>query len=117
MRGRSSPSQSRRSRHLVASSASTFGSVHRQVRMPQEVRRLLLSGAVEGDPGADGGEHLLFFESKGRSQYVRDPLRYLYPLIYTSNVLNQDSELVPAESRCGVFGTQASLQTFGNRYE
>src|SRR5215204_52783 len=96
--------------HLVASSASTFGSVHRQVRMPQEVRRLLLSGAVEGDPGADGGEHLLFFESKGRSQYVRDPLRYLYPLIY-------DGELVSAESRCGILGTQASLQTLGNRYE
>src|SRR5215212_6143481 len=103
--------------HLVASSASTFGSVHRQVRMPQEVRRLLLSGAVEGDPGTDGGEHLLFFESKGRAQYVRDPLRYLNRLIYTRNVLNQDSELVPAEPGGGVLGTQASLQTLGNRYE
>src|SRR5215217_2210587 len=54
--------------NLVASLTSTFGSVHRQVRMPQEIRRLLLSGAVEGDPGANGGKHLLIFESKGRSQ-------------------------------------------------
>jgi hypothetical protein len=76
-----------------------------------------LSGAVEGDPGTDGGEHLLIFESKGGSQYLRDPLRYLNYLTYTSNVLNQDSELIPAEPRGGVFGTQASLQTFGNRYE
>src|SRR5919112_6400819 len=77
--------------HLVASLASMFGSVHRQVRMPQEIRWLLLSSAVEGDPGADGGEHLLFFESKGRAQYVRDPLCYLNRLTYTNNVLNQDS--------------------------
>src|ERR687890_180750 len=103
--------------HLVASLTSMFGSVHRQVRVPQEIRWLLLSGAVEGDPGTDGGEHLLLFESKGRAQYVRDPLRYLNRLTYTSNALNQDSELVPAEARGGVFGTQASLQTFGNRYE
>ena len=86
-----------------------FGSVHRQVRVPQEIRRLLLSGTVEGDPGAESGEHLLFFERKGRLQYVRDPLRYLNYLIYTNNVLNQDSELVPAEARGGVLGTQASL--------
>src|SRR5688572_16534425 len=94
-----------------------FGSVHRQVRVPQEIRRLLLSGAVEGDPDADGGEHLLFFESKGRLQYLRDPLRYLNYLTYTSNVLNQDSELIPAEPRCSVLGTQTNLQTLGNRYE
>jgi hypothetical protein len=93
------------------------GSVHRQVRMPHEIRWLLLSRAVEDDPGANGGEHLLIFESNGRSQYVRDPLRYLNYFTYTSNVLNQDSKLVPAEARGGVFGTQASLQTFGNRYE
>jgi hypothetical protein len=85
--------------------------------MPQEIRRLLLSSAVEGDPGADGGEHLLFFESKGGSQYLRDPLRYSNYLTYTSNVLNQDSELIPAEPRGGVLGTQTSLQTLGNRYE
>jgi hypothetical protein len=94
-----------------------FGSVHGQVRVPQEIRRLLLSGAVEGDPDADGGEHLLFFESKGRLQYLRDPLRYLNYLTYTSNVLDQDGELVPAEPRGGVVGTHAILQTFGNRYE
>src|ERR671913_1335065 len=52
--------------HLVASLTSTFGSVHRQVRMPQEIRWLLLSLAVEDEPDADGGEHLLIFESKGR---------------------------------------------------
>src|SRR5215212_2325655 len=74
--------------HLVASLASMFGLVHRQVRVPQEIRRVLLSGAVEGDPGADGGEHLLFFESKGRSQYVRDPVHNLNYLTYTSNVLH-----------------------------
>src|SRR5215216_7119078 len=102
--------------HLVASLASTFGSVHRQVRIPQEIRRLLLSGAVEGEPGADSGEHLLFFENKGRSQYVRDPLRDLYNLTYSRNVLNQDSELIPPEPAGGVLGTQGSLQTFGNRY-
>jgi hypothetical protein len=72
--------------------------------VPQEIRRLLLSGTVEGDPGADGGEHLLFFERKGRLQYVRDPLRYLNYLTYTSDVLNQDSELIPAETRGGIFG-------------
>src|SRR5918993_3291940 len=81
--------------HLVASLASTFGSVHRKVRMPQEIRWLLLNGAVEGEPGADSGEHLLFFENKGRSQYVRDPLRDLNYLTYTRNVLTQDSELIP----------------------
>ena len=48
---------------------------------------------------------------------LRDPLRYLYSLTYTSNVLNQDGELVPAEARGGVLGTQASLQTLGDRYE
>src|SRR5215203_7369611 len=103
--------------HLVASLTSMFGSVHRQVRVPQEIRWLLLGGAVEGDPGADGGEHLLFFESKGRLQDLHDPHcnpDYVTP---TSNALNQDGELVPAEARGGVFGTQASLQTFGNRYE
>src|SRR5215218_4277711 len=103
--------------HLVASSASTFGSVHRQVRMPQEVRRLLLSGAVEGDPGADGGEHLLFFESKGRLQDLHDPHcnpGYVTP---TSNALNQDGELVPAEARGGVFGAHAILQTLGDCFE
>ena len=84
--------------------------------MPQEIRRLPLSRAVEGDPDADGGEHLLFSKSKGRLQYVCDPLRYLYSLTHTSNVLNQDGELVPAEARDGVFGTQASLQTLGDRY-
>ena len=47
-----------------------FGSVHRQVRVPQEIRRLPLSGAVEGDPDADGGEYLLFSKSKGRLQYA-----------------------------------------------
>src|SRR5919112_2122258 len=99
--------------HFVASLASMFGSVHRQVCVPQEIRRLLLSSAVEGDPGAGGDEHLVFFESEGRSQYVRDPLRYLNYLIYTRNILNQDSELIPAEARGGVFGTQASLYTFG----
>src|SRR5688572_22185940 len=103
--------------HLVASLASMFGSVHRQVRVPQEIGRLLLSGAVEGDPGADGGEHLLFSKRKGRLQHLRDPLRYLNYLTYTSNALDQDSELVPAEARGGVLGTQASLQTLGNRYE
>src|SRR5215216_5366711 len=71
--------------HLVASLTSTFGSVHCQVRVPQEIRRLLLSGAVEGDPGADGSEHLLFFESKGRLQCLRDPLRHLNYLTYTRN--------------------------------
>src|SRR5215203_5610385 len=103
--------------HLVASLTSMFGSVHGQVRVPQEIRRLLLSGAVEGDSGADGGEHLLFFESKGRLQNLSDPLRQSNYLTYTRNVLNQDSELIPTEARCGVLGTQASLQTFGNSYE
>src|SRR5215217_1669238 len=103
--------------HLVASLASMLGSVHRQVRVPQEICRLLLSSAVEGNPGADGGEHLLFFESKGRLQYLRDPLRNLNYLTYTSDILNQDSELVPAKTRGGVLGTQTSLQTLGNRYE
>src|SRR5215203_6422286 len=70
--------------HLVASLTSTFGSVHRQVRVPQEIRRLLLSGAVEGDPGAGGSEHLLFFESKGSLQNLSDSLCYLNCLVYTS---------------------------------
>src|SRR5215211_5220471 len=59
--------------HLVASLASTFGSVHRHVRVPQEIRRFLVSGAVEGDSGADGGEHLLFSKSKWRLQNLSDP--------------------------------------------
>jgi hypothetical protein len=34
-----------------------FGSVHRQVRVPQEIRRLLLLGqTVEGYTGAGGGK-------------------------------------------------------------
>src|SRR5215207_1066893 len=95
--------------HLVASLASVFGSVHRQVRVTQEIRRLLLSSAVEGDPGAYGGEHLLFVESKGKLQYLRHPLRYPYYLTYTSNALDQDGELVPAKARGGVSGAHASL--------
>jgi hypothetical protein len=103
--------------HLVASLASMFGSVHRQVRMSQEIRRPLMSGVAEGDPGADGGEYLMFSKSKGMLQSLRDPLRYLYSLTYTRDVFNQDSKLVPAKARGGIFGTQASLQTLGDRHE
>jgi hypothetical protein len=92
-----------------------FGSVHRQVCVPQEIRRLLLlGGTVEGDPGAGGGEHLLFFEIKGRLQYLRDPLRNRGYVTHTSNALNQDGELIPAKARVGVFGPHAILQAFGN---
>jgi hypothetical protein len=92
--------------HLVASLTPTFGSVHRKVRVPREICRLLLSGAVEDDPGAGRSEYLLFFEGKGKLQYLRHPPRYPCSLTYASNALNQDRELVPAESRCGVFGAR-----------
>jgi hypothetical protein len=91
--------------HLIASLATMFGLVHRQVRVPQEIRRLLSSGAVEGDTGADGGEHLLFSKIEGRSQFLREPHCDPGYVTYTGNVLDQDCELIPAKARDGIFGT------------
>src|SRR5215213_3785311 len=81
-----------------------LGAVQRQVRVSQDVLRSLLGRIVESDPDASSDEHLLSFECKGRLQYLRDPLRYLYPFTNTSNVLYQDGELVSAKTRRGVIG-------------
>ena len=73
--------------------------------MPQEILRSLPGRTIESDPDAGGDEHLLFFESKGRLQYVPELLCYSYSLTYTGDVLNQDSELVSTKTRGGVFRT------------
>src|SRR5919107_50331 len=94
--------------HLVASLASMFGSVHRQVRVPQEIRRLLRS-TTECDPDADSGSNLMLIESEGRLQALCDPLRESNCVMYPINLLDKYGELVPAEPSDGILRTQASL--------
>jgi hypothetical protein len=65
--------------------------------------------ATEGDPDAGGGENLMLVNSKGRLQNLCDPLRDSNCVTYSINLLDQDGELVPAESRGAVPKTQASL--------
>jgi hypothetical protein len=83
----------------------------------QEIRWRVLRWTTEGDPNAGREDNLILVKSEGTLQALRDPLRDSDHTTLSVNVLYQDGELIPAKARDGVFGTQASFQTLGDRYE
>ena len=82
--------------HHVARLAQRLRSVHRGVRIAQEVFWAVVLGRADGDADAGAGEDLLTLDIEGRLQLLLDPLRNPHSVVDLLDALEEDRELVAA---------------------
>ena len=95
--------------YLVARLAVIFGAIHRNVRVAQDVVRVLVAGRAQSDADARGGVNLISVEAERLRQLMLHALGDANRNIGIIETVEQDGELITAEpSRC-VHWAQAAL--------
>ena len=103
---------------LVAALAAALGDVHGHVRVAQQLLGSLAGSAgARGDADARVHEGALPVDLERRAQRLDHAVGHAGRLGGVGHVLEQDRELVAAESRGGVAAAQAVVDALGDRHE
>src|SRR5882724_9646928 len=91
-----------------------LGAVERRVRVAQQILGPRVAGVAVGDPDGGAAEHLHAAQPERDAQRLVQALGHLAGVAGGVHVLEQDGELVAAQPRDGVGGTQRGLQAAGD---
>ena len=94
-----------------------LGLVHGQVGVAEQGAGVVGAAVTQGDADADRGEHLLASQPEGAHQLRLDPVREAGGAAHARHLLQQDRELVAAQSGHGVRRSHAALEPAGDRHQ
>src|SRR5205823_11032666 len=97
--------------HRMARLSADLGAVHGDVRVAQQALRIGSGRAAECQADAGAYQDFALADEERATQNLADPLDNLFGLSFVFEILQQDRELVPAQSRDGVRGAHARLES------